>query len=45
MEVRGQLHDLAPLSPEKETSDPLGMRLGGPERQCGGSRERVCAVP
>ena len=21
------------------------MRLGGPERQSGGSRERVCAIP
>jgi hypothetical protein len=45
MGVRGQLHALAALSPGKEISDPLDMRLGGPERLSGGSRERVCAIP
>lgn len=44
MEVRGQLHAQAALSPGKETSDTLGMKLVGPERQSGGSRERVCAI-
>jgi len=46
MEVSGQLHGPAALSPEKERRYPLDRRLGGPQRRSGrGEEEKNSQLP
>jgi hypothetical protein len=45
MEVNGQLHAPAALSPGKMRRHPLGRRLGGPQRRSGRRREEKILDP
>jgi hypothetical protein len=45
MEVSGQLHASAALSPVKETLVPMDRRLGGPQNQAGHCGEEKNSQP
>jgi hypothetical protein len=45
MEVSGQLHALAALSPGKEPMVPLDRRLGGPQSRSGRGGEEKNSQP
>jgi len=45
LDVGGQLHSLAALSPGKSPWYPLNRRLGGPQSQCGCDGEERNSQP